>query len=195
MPSLSPRHTALILIDLQQGILSMPLAPRSGADVLAQARQTAARFRAAGSLVFPVRVSWAADFADALNQPVDQPLPRPAGGMPPDWDQLADQLLAPGDIPILKRQWNAFYGTELDLQLRRRGIDTLVLGGIATNFGVESTARSAWERNYRVIFAEDLLSSVSAEHHRFAIEKIFPRIGQVSSSDRLSLMPQLTGGE
>jgi nicotinamidase-related amidase len=70
-----------------------------------------------------------------------------------------------GDLMITKRQWGAFYGTELDQQLRRRGIRTIILGGVATNFGVESTARAAFDRGYEVIFVEDAMTSISAEVH------------------------------
>ena len=69
--------------------------------------------------------------------------------MVPGWSELADGLAAAGDIVITKRQWGAFHGTELDLQLRRRGIRGIVLGGIATNFGVEFTGApglGAWLR-------------------------------------------------
>ena len=84
---------------------------------------------------------------------------------------------------ILKRQWGAFYGTDLDLQLRRRGIDTTILCGIATEVGVESTARDAYERNYRQFFAEDAMSGLHEAGHRNAIDRIFPRIGHVRSTD------------
>jgi nicotinamidase-related amidase len=89
------------------------------------------------------------------------------------------------DIRIIKRQWGAFYGTELELQLRRRGIEHIVLGGIATNIGVESTARNAWELGFGQVFAEDAMSSTSAEHHAFAIENIFPRLGRVRSTAQI----------
>ncbi|MGO9757626.1 MAG: isochorismatase family protein, partial [Roseiarcus sp.] len=85
-------------------------------------------------------------------------------------------------IVITKRQWGAFYGTELDLQLRRRGIGTVVLAGVATNFGVESTAREAWQHNYAVVVAEDAVTSLSEELHRFSIDKILPRIARVRST-------------
>jgi nicotinamidase-related amidase len=80
---------------------------------------------------------------------------------------------------VVKRQWGAFYGTDLDLQLRRRGVQTIVLTGIATNFGVESTARDAWERSYALVFAEDAMSALSEAAHRFAVETIFPRLGRI----------------
>jgi nicotinamidase-related amidase len=102
--------------------------------------------------------------------------------LPPEWTELAEGLARPDDIIITKRQWGAFYGTELDLQLRRRGVSTIVLGGIATNFGVESTAREAWEHGYDVVLAEDACASVSVELHEAAIQHIFPRIARVVQS-------------
>jgi nicotinamidase-related amidase len=63
-----------------------------------------------------------------------------------------------GDIEVTKRQWGAFYGTDLELQLRRRGIDTIILCGISTNIGVESTARNAWELGFNLVIAEDAVA-------------------------------------
>lgn len=179
MIHLDPRTTALVLIDLQNGIVGMSLAPRTGAAVLAAGKTLAGEFRAAKAPVVLVRVGFAADFADALRQPVDQPNVRPAGGLPAGWGDLVPDLAEPGDIHILKRQWGAFHGTELDLQLRRRGIKTIVLAGIATNFGVESTARAAWEHGYEVVLVEDAMAGPSAELHEMATRFIFPRIGRV----------------
>ncbi len=184
---LEARTTALVLIDLQNGIVGMPLAPRDGTTVLANGTALAARFRAAGAPVVLVRVAFAADYADAPRQPVDQPANRPAGGLPAAWSALADGLEQPGDIVIVKHHWGAFYGTELDLQLRRRGIQRIVLGGIATNFGVESTARQAWERDYGVVVTEDVCAGVSAELHGMAITSIFPRIARVTQAAQIDL--------
>jgi nicotinamidase-related amidase len=185
MPDLDPRSTALVLIDLQNGIVGMPLAPHSGNDVLAKSRDLAQRFRAAPAPVMLVRVAFAEDFADAPSRNVDQPTQRMQGGRPASWSALAEGLAEPGDILIVKRQWGAFYGTDLDLQLRRRGVKTIVLGGIATNFGVESTARQAWEHGYDVIIAEDACTSMSAELHDMAIRHIFPRVARVVASATL----------
>jgi nicotinamidase-related amidase len=88
---------------------------------------------------------------------------------------------------VTKHQWGAFYGTDLDVQLRRRGIKTIVLGGIASNIGVESTARQAWERNYELVIAEDITSGRSAEMHDFAVTKIFPMISRVAKVADLNL--------
>ena len=179
MDSLDPRTTALVLVDLQKGILGFPLAPHSGAAVLQSAAQLAKRFRAAGAAVVLTRVTWSRNFADALQQPVDRPLPGPAE-LPTEWGDFPAALEEnAGDIIITKRQWGAFHGTELDLQLRRRGIKTIVLGGIATNMGVESTARQAWEHGYEIVFADDAISSINPELHSFAMQSIFPIIGRV----------------
>ncbi|MDQ7989957.1 MAG: hydrolase [Candidatus Dactylopiibacterium sp.] len=186
MIELDPRRSALVLIDLQKGIMAQPLAPRPAADTAASGMALAARFRAAGALVVPVHVGWSADQADAPRQPVDRPRVSPPGGQPADWSDFTPGLVQPGDLVILKRQWGAFHGTELDLQLRRRGIDTLVLGGIATSFGVESTARQAWELGYAVVLVEDACANPSPEAHAHSFEHIFPRIARVTRSDALT---------
>ena len=134
MIELDPKTSALILIDLQKGILYRPVEPRTAAETLAAGKSLAQKFRAAGAKVVLVRVDFAEDFGDALKQPTDEPF---RGARSKGWSELAEGLAEPGDILIVKRQWGAFYGTELDLQLRRRGIATVVVGGIATNFGVE----------------------------------------------------------
>jgi nicotinamidase-related amidase len=186
MLELDPRTTALVLIDLQNGIVGMPLSPRSGAEAAACGLDLARRFRTAGAPVILVRAGFAAGYEDALHQPVDQPMPRPRDGLPAGWSALIDGLAEPGDILIVKRQWGAFYGTELDLQLRRRGIETIVLGGVATNFGVESTARQAWEHGYAVVLAEDACATHSQELHEMAVRYIFPRISRVVQSAEIA---------
>lgn len=182
MPTIDPRGSALVLIDLQEGVIGRPLVPRSGSDILVASRTLAERFRAAGALVVLVRVTFAADYADAPPSNVDSPSQFPPGGMPESWSRLAEGLAAPGDIHVVKRQWGAFHGTDLDLQLRRRGVRTLVVGGIATNFGVESTVRAAWEHGYDVVVPEDLCATMSADMHEFSFQRIFPRVARVTTS-------------
>ncbi len=170
--------TALVLIDLQQGILPYAKAPYDAAAVLAHAAPLAAAFRAAKAPVVLVKVGFSADGGDALKAIVDAP--NPAGAPPADWmADTAELPPQPGDIHIVKRQWGAFHGTELDLQLRRRGIRTIVLAGIATAVGVESTARFAWELGYDLVFAEDATSGPDAAMHANSFEKVFPRLGRV----------------
>lgn len=178
-----PKSTALVLIDLQHGIVGRPLAPHSAADVIARAAQLAAALRAKGGTVAYVRV----DVAQVLHLPVDAPTRDPSAPPPP---AIASEIVPesgyqPTDLLITKRQWGAFYGTELDQQLRRRRIRTIVLGGVATNFGVESTARAAFDRGYELIFVDDAMSSVSATAHEFAVQNIFPRMGRVRKTEQV----------
>jgi len=187
MLKLDPKTTALVLIDLQKGILARSLAPHSADDVIKRAHELADRFRLEGAPVVLVNVRFSKDFKDALRLPVDQPSVQPPGGFPSDFSHLADGLEKSGDILVTKKQWSAFYGTDLDIHLRRRGIQTIVLGGVATNMGVESTARQAWEHNYAVIVVEDVTSSASDELHNFAIGKIFPRFSRVMKSSDITL--------
>jgi len=179
MLNLDPKTSALVLIDLQKGIVGMPLAPHAAAEVVATGIKLATSFRKVGSPVVLVNVAWAKDFGDALLQPVDKPFPHPPGGLPENWAEYADGLAEPTDLRVTKHQWGAFLGTDLDVQLRRRGITTIVLGGVATNFGVESTARQAHEFGYELVLVENAMTSVSPEMHSFAIESIFPRIGRI----------------
>jgi nicotinamidase-related amidase len=177
-------RTALVLIDLQQGIVAMPTAPRSGPDVLKNAVRLADTFRRAGALVVLVHVGFSGDGRDMLKPEVDSPMQ--GGARPANWMELVPEIgPRPGDLVIFKHQWGAFYGTELDLQLRRRGITTIVLGGIATNIGVESTARDAYERGYAQIFVEDAMASRTEEGHTFTVRHIFPLIGRVRSTDEV----------
>ncbi|RXH58598.1 hydrolase [Granulicella sibirica] len=177
--TLDPKTTALILIDLQHGIIALPVKPYSGPEVAERGSKLAAAFRAAGSTVAYVRV----DMADILHLPADQQMRDPNAPPPP---AIASQL-APesgyqeGDLLITKRQWGAFYDTGLDQQLRRRGIRTIVICGIATNIGVESTARAAFDMGYALVFVEDAMATISAEAHEFSIKGIFTRMGRVRS--------------
>ena len=103
--------------------------------------------------------------------------------LPPQPMELVAGLgVQPADHILTKRQWGAFYGTDLDLQLRRRGLRTIILTGIATCFGVESTARDAFERGYEQVFAEDAMASMTAVQHEHCVSQIFPRLGRVRST-------------
>ncbi|XTZ40001.1 hydrolase [Salmonella enterica] len=184
MLKLDAERTALVVIDLQEGILPFAGGPHSADDVVKRSAQLAAKFRANSAPVVLVRVGWSADFAEALKQPVDAP----AGGhtLPENWWTYPPALgKEASDIEVTKRQWGAFYGTDLELQLRRRGIDTIVLCGIATNIGVESTARNAWELGFALVVAEDACSTASSEQHQNSMKHIFPRISRVRSTEEI----------
>jgi nicotinamidase-related amidase len=178
---LDAKTTALVLIDLQNAVMGRPLAPHAAADVVRNGVRLADALRAKGGLVVLVRVK----ITEMLSLPVDAPNQLPAN-IPPEASELIAELhVQPGDVVITKRQWGAFYGTDLEQQLRRRQIRTVVMGGVATNFGVESTARVAMDHGYELVFAEDAMSSMSAEAHGFAVTNIFPRMGRVRSTEQV----------
>ncbi|QJD99519.1 isochorismatase family protein [Massilia forsythiae] len=173
--------TALVLIDLQNSNVRRELAPYTAEQVVGNAVLLAGEMRDRGGMVVYVRVL--VDQLPAL--PADAPMPK-AGNPPPDASQLAPEAQVQAqDIVVTKRQWGAFYGTELDQLLRRRHIKTIVLGGIATNYGVESTARAAFDLGYELVFAEDAMSSMQAEAHRFSCENSFRTMGRVRSTRAL----------
>lgn len=176
---LHSQTTALVLIDLQQGIVAMPTEPYAPQEVIANAQKLVEVFHQHNALVILVHVAGAPDGKDMLRPQADEPMVR-SGELPKNWAEIVPELTSQSDdLVVTKRQWGAFYGTELDLELRRRSITTIVLGGIATNFGVESTARDAYERGYELLFAEDAMASRTKEDHDFAITRIFPRIGRI----------------
>jgi len=183
MLRLDPRHTALVMIDLQNWIVGRPVAPHSGGDVIERSLRIGKALRKAGGTVILVRVAFSDGYGDVVKVPVDAPLILPEDKMPPEAVAF-DARINPSktDVVITKRQWSAFHGTELDLQLRRRGIDTVIISGIATNFGVEATARDAFANNYAAIVAEDATSSMTAEMHRFSIDHVLPRVARIRSS-------------
>lgn len=178
---LDPATTALVAIDLQQGILAMPIVPHSSAEIISRTAQLAKQLRAQGGTVVFVRVP----LNETLRLPVDAPMRAPdAPPLPESASELAEEIgREPSDLVVSKRQWGAFYATDLDQHLRRRGIRTILLTGVATNFGVESTGRAAAERGYEVVFVEDAMSTVSPEAQSFAVTTIFPRIGRVRSTN------------
>src|SRR5450830_526769 len=179
--SFDPASTALVLIDLQHSNVARELAPHSAQQVVDNSVQLAVAMRQRGGTVVYVRVL----IGELLHLPADVAVARPASA-PPLPDNATE--LVPhaggeaGDGLIAKRQWGASQDTDLDQQLRRRGITTLIFTGIATNFGIESTARAATDLGYAVIFAEDAMSSLRTDLHEFSIKNIFPFMGKVRST-------------
>lgn len=168
------QKTALVLIDLQKGIAKMS----GGQEVVKKAAQLVRVFRQKGSFIAFVNVDFL-DGKDYLRPATDQQ-PAVAGARPADWAEFVPELgVGVGDYVVTKRQWGAFFGTDLDLQLRRRGIDTIVLCGIATNIGVESTAREAFQLAYNQIFITDAMIASTKEEHEATCKYIFPRIGRI----------------
>ncbi|MFJ9539579.1 hydrolase [Streptomyces sp. NPDC101225] len=174
--ALDPR-TALVVIDLQAGIVAAPAQPYPTTEVVTRTAELADAFRARDLPVVLVRVSFSGDGADAV--PGRSETSRPGGARPAGWDAIVGELAGrPGDITVTKHNWGAFHGTDLDVQLRRRGVTQIVLTGVATSIGVESTARAAHEHGYHVTLATDAMTDLDPEAHRNSVERIFPRLGE-----------------
>lgn len=181
MIALDPRTTALVLIDLQNGVLSRKLEPLSADELLETGKALARRFRAGGGTVVLVNVAPKMDETRAVDEPSGLPKTLPAGFL-----DLAPGVAEPGDLKITKTTWGAFFRTDLDSELRRRGTRTIVLGGVATQFGVESTARQAWELGYELVIVRDATTSMAIEPHEGTMRHVFPRIARIADSEALA---------
>jgi nicotinamidase-related amidase len=152
---------------------------------VARAAALADAFRAHDAPVVLVRVTSAADGADTVPGRTEAARGGPHA-WPAGWDVIVDDLAGhPGDIQVTKRNWGAFHGTDLDLQLRRRGVTQIVLAGVATSIGVESTARAAHEHGYHVTLATDAMADLHPDAHRNSIERIFPRLGETGTTGEI----------
>jgi nicotinamidase-related amidase len=179
---LDPQKTALVLIDLQNAILGMNPAPYTAAQVVENSKRLAEVFRAHGAPVVYVRV----DLNDFMKLHVDQPHNMGDKPLPAAASEIAPSAgFQPGDILVTKRHWGAFAGTDLEQQLKARGVDTVVLTGISTNVGVESTVRQGTGLGFAFVVVEDACAAQDAEQHRFAFEKIFPRLTRVRTTDEV----------
>ncbi|HUV58373.1 MAG TPA: isochorismatase family protein [Acidimicrobiales bacterium] len=172
---------ALVLIDLQKGIATLPTV-HPFADVARRATQLAAAFRASGAPVVMVNVTGGA--------PGRVDATRPAQERPADWIELIDELEAQdGDYFVTKQRWGAFHGTTLDEYLHEHDVTQIFLAGVSTSIGVESTARSAFEHGYNVVLVTDAMTDTDVAAHLNSVERIFPRLGEVTTTgDVLALM-------
>jgi nicotinamidase-related amidase len=180
--TLNPLTTALVLIDLQNGVLGRKLAPISADELVARGKALAGKFRAASAPVVLVNVVLK---LDGPERQVDEPTALPKT-LPAGFADLAPGLAGPGDILITKSTWGAFFMTDLDSELKKRGVSTIVLGGVATHIGVEATARQAWELGYELVIARDVTTSLAVEPHEGTMRYIFPRIARITDSDALA---------
>lgn len=166
--------TALVLIDLQQGIVAYPTV-HPVADTIKNANRLINGFRRHDLPVVLVNVDGGA--GGRTEQP------RSSDHRPPDWTELVAELdQAPDDLRITKHTWGAFSAADFHRQLRQLGVTQIVLAGIATSIGVESTARQAHELGYNVTLAVDAMTDMSADAHHNSVARIFPRLGETGST-------------
>lgn len=169
--------TALIVVDLQNGIIALPMHPPIE-GVLRHARELLDAFRRRGLPVVLVNVKGAAPGR------TEQTLR--GGERPADWADLARELDAQADDHrVTKHSWGAFTGTGLHDWLQARGVTQVVLIGVSTSIGVESTARQAHELGYNVTLATDAMADLHAESHQHSIARIFPRLGETGTTRQI----------
>jgi nicotinamidase-related amidase len=166
---------ALVVIDLQKGIVAMPVA-HSSAEIVARAAELARAFRQHNLPVALVNV------VGMVPGRTDAQRPNLAS-FPQGWSDLTAELGAqPQDILVGKKSVGAFQATALDAELRRRNVTQIFLAGISTSAGVESTGRAAFDLGYHVVFISDAMTDRLEENHRHSVEKVFPRFGQVATT-------------
>jgi nicotinamidase-related amidase len=168
---------ALVVIDLQRGVVTVPTVHPAD-EVVGRAASLAAAFRSRGLPVVLVTVAGGAPGRTETARPPFDP--------PPDFAELAEGLGSEaGDHLVTKNRRSAFHGTGLHDLLQGLGVTQVVLAGIATTSGVESTARSAYDHGYNVVLATDAMTDTNADGHRNSIERIFPKLGETASTDEI----------
>lgn len=170
-------RAALIVIDLQKGIVGLPTAHPT-AEIVDRAAQLERAFRKRGLPVVLVNVTGRA--------PGRTDAGSPKVAFPPDWSELVPALEQhPDDHIVTKQRVGAFIGTSLDDYLRQRGVTQVFIAGISTSVGVEATARSAYDYGYNVVLVVDAMTDRDADAHRHSVEKIFPRLGETETSNNV----------
>jgi nicotinamidase-related amidase len=173
---------ALIVIDLQKGIVGIPTVHPAG-EIVERSAQLARAFRQKGFPVVLVNVTGGA--------PGRTDVGRRNLSLPPDFAELVPELEQhPDDYVVSKQRAGAFLGTSLDEILRERGVTQVFLTGIATGTGVEATARSAHDLGYNVVLVVDAMTDRSAEVHRHSVEITFPKLGETETTDNVLKMLQ-----
>jgi nicotinamidase-related amidase len=176
LTTLDPK-TALVIIDLQKGIVALPTAQPTG-PVIEKAVQLLDAFR---SRKLPVVLVNVAGVAPGRNEQ-----PRHTGGFPADWADLVPELKQqPDDHLVTKHTWGAFTNTDLEQYLKSAGVTQIVLAGVATSIGVESTARYASELGFNITLAVDAMADLNADAHKNSINVIFPRLGETGTTQEV----------
>ena len=168
-------NTALILVDLQKGIVAKDTKPFPSSHVVAKAAELAKAFRAHRLPVVLVHVTGG---APGRNEQPKQDKPAPdAAELVPELDRQPD------DHVVTKKTWGAVAHTGLEEHLRAQGVTQVVVAGIATTIGVESTARQAYEAGFNVALPIDAMTDLKAETHENSVRHIFPRLGETGTTE------------
>jgi nicotinamidase-related amidase len=167
--------TALVVIDLQKGIVDGPFIHPIG-EIVDRTRELIDVFRAKKLPVVLVNVAGRAPGRTEQG-------PRSSTSFAEGWTDFLPELdRQPSDIVVTKRSWGAFATTDLERQLKARGVTQVVVTGVATSGGVEATARQAYEQGFNVSLALDATTDIREEAHEFSIRNVFPRVGETGST-------------
>jgi nicotinamidase-related amidase len=182
--TLDAPSTALVLVDLHYGTLTTPLRPYSAAQIVKNATALGRGFEAIGAMIVLTHVAF--PWWDDPDQDFGGLRSMMCDGVPPGWSEFTPAVRSlRADIVLAKGKWSAFEGTDLDSQLQRRRINTVVIAGLTTNVAVEFTARDASQRDYSVIIAEDAVASIDLASHRFSVEEVLPRMAAVCTTTEI----------
>ena len=175
--ALDPK-VALIVIDLQKGLAAM-VPPATFEPVVERSRALAAAFRQRGLPVVLVT-------ADGTAPGRTESARRLPPNLPAEFFEVVDAMdPQAGDIRIVKQTWGAFRSGELEAKLKALGVTQVVVTGVATSAGVESTARQAYEAGFNVTIPTDAVADLSAEAHAHSLGHIFPRLGETGTTDEI----------
>ncbi|MGF6259146.1 nicotinamidase-related amidase [Paraburkholderia youngii] len=170
--------TALIVVDLQRGVVALPTAPHSTGEIVERSVTLLDAFRRHGLPVVLVNVT-----AGAPGR-TDQG--RHSADFPAGFADLLPELKQqPSDHLVTKRTWGAFTNTDLASYLQQQGVTQVVLVGIATSIGVESTARFASEAGLNVTLVVDAMTDLNPDAHNNSITRIFPRLGETGTTQEV----------
>lgn len=171
-------ETALIVVDLQKGLIGYPFV-HPIADVLRHTRTLLKVFRARGLTVVLVNVTGAAPGRAEQRRRLDSPLPSGFADLIDDLDRQPD------DLVVTKQSWGAFATTDLEARLKAAGVTQVVICGIATGTGVEATARQAYELGFNVTLVSDAMTDTRAETHEYSLNHVFPRLGERGTASEI----------
>ena len=99
---------------------------------------------------------------------------------------FVDGLRHESDLVVVRHTVGAFHKTDLHERLRSRGVATLALAGVATNLGVESTARAASDHGYELLFVENAMSALTVEEHDAALTSL-SRFGEIVTASEITI--------
>jgi nicotinamidase-related amidase len=177
------KNTALVIIDMQKGIVKFPVI-HPVETVIQNVVKLIAAFRKEGLPIVIVNVNPAGSaLSKARTDAAAATKGNPPAGYPAEFFEIIPEIpILPGDIRVTKNTWNAFASTTIDEELQKRNIKGIVIAGVSTSIGVEGTARNASEKGYNITFAKDAMTDTKHSAHEHSTQVIFPRLGEVDET-------------